>query len=93
MPPQPLSAVLAGIELEIVGNVYRGYFYECRNGQIVGPMIDDGLEPSFGSKAALGRDDEHWDSYGWSREGNRDRDLVKEADPPLTWTGSEWLRA
>ena len=91
--PQPLDAVLAGVELEIVDHVFEGSFYECRDGSIVGPMIDDGCEPSFGYAAALGgHGKELWLVYGWSRAGDRGRDLVKEVVPPLTWTGRQWVR-
>jgi hypothetical protein len=91
---QPLDAALAGIQLEIVGRAYEGAFYECRNGSIVGPLIDDGCEPSFGYAAALGgQRGENWLVEGWSRQGNRERDLVREIEPPLTWTGQEWLSA
>jgi hypothetical protein len=88
---QPLDAVLAGIELEIAGQVYEGSFYECRDGSIVGPMIDDGCDPSFGYAAALGGyGSELWLSDGWSRAGDRGRDLIREATPPLIWTDRQW---
>jgi hypothetical protein len=90
---QPLDVVLAGVELDIVGRVHAGAFYECRDGSIVGPMIDDGHEPSFGYVTALGgTHDDLWLTEGWSRTGERGRDLVKEAQPPLMWTGRSWSR-
>ena len=78
--------------IEVVGSVYQGGFYRCRDGAIVGPMIDDGCEPSFGYKAALGGNEE-WLHDGWSRHGNRSRDLVREVFPPLLWTGRGWKSA
>lgn len=90
---QPLSAVLEGIELEVVERVWEGGFYECRDGSVVGPMIDDGCYPSFGYAAAFGGNGrELWLSDGWSRAGDRNRDLVREVHPPLTWTGLQWER-
>lgn len=84
----PLDVYLSGAEVEIVGHVFEGGFYECRNGDIVGPMVDDGREPSFGYKAALGgAHGEEWLSDGWSRAGNRKRDLVRLAKLPLIWDG------
>jgi hypothetical protein len=52
--PTPLDVVLSGVELEIAGRIQEGAFYQCRDGSIVGPMIDDGREISFGYAAALG---------------------------------------
>ena len=93
--PKPLSVYLAdkesGDETSVVGCVYEGGFYQCRNGDIVGPMVDDGREPSFGCKAALGGSwGEEWLSDGWSRNGERTRDLVRAVKPPLTWNGMRW---
>jgi hypothetical protein len=50
--PTPLDVVLSGVELEIAGRIQEGAFYQCRDGSIVGPMIDDGREISFGYAAA-----------------------------------------
>jgi hypothetical protein len=75
-------------DLNIIERVYERAFYRCRNGAIVGPIVDDGREPSFGYVAALGKGE--WDVYGWARNGKRAHDLVEEIKPPLTWTGAEW---
>lgn len=83
-------------EADAVGRVYEGAFYQCRDGSVVGPMIDDGCEPSFGYAAALGGiRDEAWLSDGWSRAGIRARDLITELKIKpdgmnLAWTGCEW---
>ena len=88
---KPLSVFLSGEDVPIVGHVWIGAFYKCRNGDIVGPMIDDGADPSFGYIAAMGcPKDEIWYSEGWCSTGNRDRDLVEGIEPPLTWTSTYW---
>jgi hypothetical protein len=79
---------------DVVGRVHMSAFYRCRNGVIVGPMIDDGRDPSFGYAAALGGEyQETWYSDGWSAGHGRDRDLVAEVKPPLTWDGFTWHEA
>jgi hypothetical protein len=73
--------------VEVVGKVHTGGFYRCRNGVIVGPIIDTG---TWRVSAALGCDGACWDVYGWSKTLGHWSDLVEEVLPPLTWTGDMW---
>jgi hypothetical protein len=71
----------------VIGRVQLGGFYRCRDGRIVGPMIDTG---TWRYEAALGAPGTRWDIYGWSSPHVEELDIVEEAQPPVTWTGDEW---